>query len=85
MAHPFDGYRVYDGQPDDTMQARLDTEAALLIEINKTYPQAIASYFPVEGKWLIHSWGYALSDMFANKGDALTNALKRLQELNQNK
>jgi len=50
MPHQFDGYRVYNGCPDSTMQRRLDAEAkeekGLIAEIEKYVPEVSVTYFP---------------------------------------
>ncbi len=46
----FDGYRVYNGCPDSTMQHRLDLEAkmvkVLIDKIEKYVPNVSVTYFP---------------------------------------
>jgi hypothetical protein len=78
--HPFDGHRVYDGCPDDTLQARINEEKALLEKLQNIIPTAIITYFPMEEKWQAHSWGSPLSEMHGTKRAAIDEALRRTEQ-----
>ena len=74
--HPFDGHRVYNGQPDDTMQKRINSEREMLADVQKLHPGACVTYFPMEGQWQVHVWGRPLSGMHNSKMIALSEALR---------
>jgi hypothetical protein len=72
----YSGHRVYDGCPDSELKRRVDSEAARLAELRRSEPEAHATYFPVEGCWMIHVWGRPLSDMYHSRAEALDAALR---------
>lgn len=75
--HPFDGHRVYDGCPDDTLQAKINAEEALLLKVKELHPGAHVTYFPIEGQWMVNQFGVPLSSMWSTKSGALKEVLGR--------
>lgn len=72
----YDGYRIYNGCPDSTMQRRLDYEASQLKELKKLVPEAHVTYFPVEEKFQAHVWGKSLSGMCGSRIGAIQEAIR---------
>ena len=71
-------HRVYNGCPDDELQAILSDEASLFNQILAIEPEAFCTYFPIEGKFQVHKWGDPISKFHDTKLDALRNALDKL-------
>ena len=72
----FDGFRVYNGCPDATMQRRLDAEDALWKQVLEKEPEACCTYFPVEEKSCIHVWGRFLTGMHDTAAGAMREYLQ---------
>lgn len=51
----FDGYRVYNGCPDNTMQRRLNHESAMLRKMKRLggTENMSCTYFPMEGFFIV--------------------------------
>ena len=79
----FDGYRVYNGCPDSTMQRRLDSEDKQekeLIERLKTYYKNVScTYFPNGEFYLVFADYRIISDECGSRLGALDNALRKVR------
>lgn len=71
--------RIYNGCPDNELKARFDEEDKLFKKVRKYYPEVKVTYFPLEAKFHVHSWGNSLSKMCDTKLSALHNALLKLR------
>ena len=71
----FSGHRIYNGCPDSKMRDRLDKEDNQMKRIKAFEPEAHATYFPLEGQYMIHVYGRPLSGMHYSRGDALDEVL----------
>lgn len=70
--------RCYNGAYDDESQRVLDAQDAALAKIRLTEPQARVTYLPMEGTYMVHSWGRPLSAEHSTRGSALSDALERV-------
>lgn len=68
----------YDGAYDSRSQRVIDAQVEALRLIQLREPEAHVTFFPVEGEWVVHSWGRELSAYHETKGSALADALRRL-------
>lgn len=75
-------YRCYNGCPDSALQLKYEIEDLILKEIRKTYPNANATYFPMEDKWQVHKGNdhkyENIGKLAPNKKAALLSAVKEL-------
>lgn len=73
----FDGHRVYNGCPDDTMQKRLDNTQRLKKELEKL--NASICYFPVEAAYMTFYSYKPITNFYASQDDAILEALRVLK------
>lgn len=79
----FDGYRVYNGCPDSTMQRRLDLEdkqeKELIERLKIHYKNVSYTYFPNEEFYLVFADYRIISDECESRIGALDNALRKVR------
>ena len=70
--------RCYDGCPDSEYQAHLDDEAKASEELSKI--GARATYFPMEGMWMVFKDYKAISGFYPSKRAAASAVLSSIHE-----
>lgn len=78
--NPYDGYRVYNGCPDSTMQKRLDETARLERKLREQMPDARCVYFPSPGYYQVWTGNTPVcgwEEKFASRDAAIRAALNQ--------
>lgn len=69
--------RCYNGCPDKELQALLDSKEKAHKDLSKIGCRA--TYFPMEGKWLVFKGLDIITDFFEDVRDAAAAAFKKLE------
>jgi len=67
--------RLYNGCPDSELQAIWDERNRLKKILRALRPGAHCAYFPVEGEYHVHEWGYPISGFRQTQEGALCEAI----------
>lgn len=70
--------KCYDGAFDSETQRVLDAQTKAMKKIQDIEPEAICTYFPVEGEYVVHTWGRHISGYCKTRGSAISDALINL-------
>lgn len=70
--------RCYDGAWDSAGKALIEERERHLRRIRRVHPDAVCTYFPMEGEYQVHVWGKELSGFQPTRLAALREAFQRL-------
>lgn len=68
----------YNGCYDSKTQRVLDEQERVLRLIQRLEPEAHTTYFPMEGKTMVHVWGRDISGLCSSRGSAILSAYNRI-------
>ncbi len=68
----------YNGCYDSKSQRVIDEQARVLKLIKMKEPDAIVTYFPMEGQFVVHVYSRELSGYHSSRGAALADAYNRM-------